>query len=133
MESRDFDLVGVEWNTALCDIVLSSIGWVSLTLGRSDKVTVRAHTPGGRGIAMRSSFYPNCAATRGIRRKGSKGNLFLNTDFTQARQASLDPFCYERLWKRKALGKSLPYRGPSRRPMRAVRREMYLRQQAKEE
>lgn len=35
------------------DIVLSSAGWVAVTLGRDEQAIIRAYTPEGRGLFLR--------------------------------------------------------------------------------
>ncbi|KAK7110305.1 hypothetical protein V1264_014200 [Littorina saxatilis] len=66
---REFQITGVDWDTAAADIQLSSIGWVAVTAGRGMAVTVRAYTPGGRGVHLRSpALLPSYAYFRGKRR-----------------------------------------------------------------
>ncbi|XP_041370814.1 nitric oxide-associated protein 1-like [Gigantopelta aegis] len=68
LESKDVSVVGLNWEQAAADIQLSSLGWVSVTAGFEMSVTLRAYTPGGRGIYVRSpALLPHYRSFRGQR------------------------------------------------------------------
>ena len=70
LESQDFCLTGESWKRSTVDIVLSSAGWVSVTLGPELVATVRGHTPHGKGMVIRTpSLYPEAINERGKRSK----------------------------------------------------------------
>lgn len=54
LESVQFDLTGKSWKESTADLVLSSAGWVSVTLGREETCVVDAYTPGRKGLFVRS-------------------------------------------------------------------------------
>jgi hypothetical protein len=64
----EIDMDGKSWKESCGDIVLSSAGWVSVTLGRDESCVLRAFTPEGRGIYVRKpSVLPFAAELRGKR------------------------------------------------------------------
>ncbi|KAL8613074.1 hypothetical protein ACOMHN_035015 [Nucella lapillus] len=66
---REFQVTGTQWNVAAADIQLSSLGWVSVSAGPEMAVSLRAYTPGGKGLYLRSpSLLPNYTFFRGARK-----------------------------------------------------------------
>lgn len=51
---KEIKLESVNWTQSCADIVLSSAGWVSVTMGPDTECVVRAFTPEGRGIYVRN-------------------------------------------------------------------------------
>ncbi|XP_076439577.1 nitric oxide-associated protein 1-like [Babylonia areolata] len=67
---REFHITGTNWDEAAADIQLSSLGWVSVAAGPGMPVTLRAFTPGARGLHLRTpALLPHYTSFRG-RRKG---------------------------------------------------------------
>ncbi|XP_028816652.1 nitric oxide-associated protein 1 [Denticeps clupeoides] len=65
---QDFNLIGQGQNTAICDIKLSSAGWVSVTAMEGDHVHVRGHAPEAAGMCVRAPpLLPHIATVRGER------------------------------------------------------------------
>ena len=59
---------GEGWRHSAADVVLSSAGWVSVTLGKDQKAELLAYTPGGRGIFVRRpALFPAAVNERGKR------------------------------------------------------------------
>lgn len=59
-------------NTSICDIVLSSAGWLALTLNNGSECIFKAYTPEGRGIYLRKpSLLPRSVLFRGPKIKGT--------------------------------------------------------------
>lgn len=78
---KEIVLDGVNWNQSCADIVLSTAGWVSVTLGPDTKCVVRAFTPEGRGIFVRTPpLLPYAFRLRGKRILGTP--CFENKLFT---------------------------------------------------
>ena len=64
--SQDFTIKGIGWDTSAADIVLSSVGWVSVTAGAGSLVTLKAHTPNAVGLDMRQpALLPTSVQRRG--------------------------------------------------------------------
>lgn len=58
--------------TSICDIVLSSAGWLALTLNNGAECVVKAYTPEGRGIHLRQpSLLPRAVLFRGRKIDGT--------------------------------------------------------------
>lgn len=51
---KEFTIEGLGWKESVSDVVLSSIGWVSVTAGLGRSVRLKAYTPGGLGCNMRT-------------------------------------------------------------------------------
>ncbi|XP_046333921.2 nitric oxide-associated protein 1-like isoform X1 [Haliotis rufescens] len=69
---QEFRMTGIGWDTAVGDLQLSSLGWVSVMAHRDMEVRLRGYTPGGRGCHMRvPALLPNVLAFRGKRAKKS--------------------------------------------------------------
>ncbi|XP_076231537.1 nitric oxide-associated protein 1 [Calliopsis andreniformis] len=54
LESKEMQLTGIHRNQSVADVVLSSIGWIAITPHENENVTIRAWTPQGRGIYLRT-------------------------------------------------------------------------------
>ena len=64
--SQDFTIKGIGWDTSAADVVLSSVGWVSVTAGVGSLVTVKAHTPNAVGLYIRQpALLPSSVQRRG--------------------------------------------------------------------
>ena len=64
--SQDFTIKGIGWDTSAADVVLSSVGWVSVTAGVGSLVTVKAHTPNAVGLYIRQpALLPTSVQRRG--------------------------------------------------------------------
>ena len=64
--SQDFTIKGIGWDTSGADVVLSSVGWVSVTAGVGSLVTVKAHTPNAVGLHIRQpALLPASVRRRG--------------------------------------------------------------------
>ena len=64
--SQDFTIKGIGWDTSAADVVLSSVGWVSVTAGVESLVTVKAHTPNAVGLHIRQpALLPTSVQRRG--------------------------------------------------------------------
>lgn len=73
LESLEFELTGIGWKQCLGDIILSSAGWIAVTIGEGQVIKVQGHTPKGKGIYTRTpSLFPNAINERG--RRSQKGN-----------------------------------------------------------
>ncbi|KAJ1346446.1 hypothetical protein KIN20_001225 [Parelaphostrongylus tenuis] len=71
MDSRVFELRGKKGGGAVADIVLSSIGWVSVT-SSSSLIRIRSYTPYGKGLTTRAPMLPFAADLRGKRIPGTR-------------------------------------------------------------
>lgn len=57
---------------SICDIVLSSAGWLALTMPNGTECVVKAYTPEGRGIHLRQpSLLPRAVLFRGAKIRGT--------------------------------------------------------------
>ena len=73
MESEEFTVTGGGFGSSVCDIILSSVGWVCVTAGFEHEIKLLAYTPNGKGIFMRSpSLFPKAVTERG--KRSNKGN-----------------------------------------------------------
>ncbi|XP_046548321.1 nitric oxide-associated protein 1-like [Haliotis rubra] len=69
---QEFIMTGIGWDTAVADLQLSSLGWVSVMAHRDMEVRLQAYTPGGRGCHIRiPALLPNVLAFRGKRTRKS--------------------------------------------------------------
>ena len=72
LEAETMVIDGVGKNESLCDIVLSSAGWISCTPGVAQIFKVQAWTPGGRGLTIRDPpFLPEAVQLKGHKIKNS--------------------------------------------------------------
>lgn len=75
-------LKGYDWEYSEKDIVLSNAGWISGSCGNNLEFSVRAWTPGKKGIFVRESMLPHMVKFRGekIRRSPAyrKSRLYKN-------------------------------------------------------
>lgn len=71
---EEHTVTGVGWKSSCADIVLSSAGWVAVTMGVDMKVSLKAFTPSGKGMFVRvPSLFPSAVNERGKRsRKGNR-------------------------------------------------------------
>lgn len=54
MIPKEFDFEGLDVFNSACDIVLSSVGWISICASSHQSGVIRAFTPEGRGLYLRS-------------------------------------------------------------------------------
>ena len=65
-KSQDFNVKGIGWDTCAADVLLSNIGWVSVTAGVGSLVSLKAHTPNGIGLDIREpALLPTSVTKRG--------------------------------------------------------------------
>lgn len=73
LEPEELIVTGRGLSSSVCDVILSSVGWVCVTAALEHKIKILAYTPNGKGIFMRSpSVFPTAVNERGKRSK--KGN-----------------------------------------------------------
>lgn len=73
LKSEQLTIHGTGWKASTADIVLSSAGWVSITIGQGKPALLRAHTPRGKGIFVRDPpLFPLAVNQRG--KRSQKGN-----------------------------------------------------------
>lgn len=73
LEPEEVKITGVSWKLSAADIVLSSAGWMTVTIGTGQLGTFLAHTPQGKGIFVRTPpFFPTAVNSRG--KRVEKGN-----------------------------------------------------------
>lgn len=66
LELKAIILKGLDWRRSAGDVILSSAGWVAVTGGSNQSVTLHAHTPGGGGISLRTpALLPEAMNERG--------------------------------------------------------------------
>ena len=79
LESKELEVDGIDLETASCDVVLSSAGWVTLVPGMGQFCRLRAWTPEGRGIYIRDPpFLPLASNLRGARIGGTPAYMANN-------------------------------------------------------
>ena len=64
LKSQDFTVQGIGWDVCAADLVLSNIGWVSVTAGIGSLVLLKAHTPNGIGLDIREPALLPASVTR---------------------------------------------------------------------
>ena len=66
LQGKIMEVYGISDLESACDIVLSSIGWVSVTTRATLTYQVKAWTPGGKGIFLRDPpFLPFAVNLKG--------------------------------------------------------------------
>ena len=77
LESQALAIHGTSWKASSVDIVLSSAGWVAVTIGQDKEALLKAYTPNGKGIFVRRpSLFPLAVNDRGKRsRKGNRSSF----------------------------------------------------------
>ncbi|XP_063044118.1 nitric oxide-associated protein 1 [Engraulis encrasicolus] len=94
---QDFDLIGQGPDTAICDIKLSSAGWVAVTGMEGERLCIRGYAPEAAGMCLRSPpLLPHIATVRGERIKKSPAykpvkphtHLLSNTHTRKAKKRS---------------------------------------------
>ena len=72
LEGKEFEIDGVTFQESSCDLVLSSVGWISCVPKNHEFCTLKAWTPGGRGLFLRQyPFLPFGHTLRGTRIMGA--------------------------------------------------------------
>ncbi|KNC79352.1 hypothetical protein SARC_08258 [Sphaeroforma arctica JP610] len=69
LSRQKFRIEGLDWDTCAKDIVMSGIGWVSVTTGPDSPATVGVSVPNGTGLTIRDSLLPEAVRKRGKRVK----------------------------------------------------------------
>ena len=65
-KSQDFMVRGIGWDASAADVVLSNVGWVSVTAGVGSLVSLKGHTPNGVGLDIREpALLPTSVTKRG--------------------------------------------------------------------
>lgn len=73
LEPQEVEVTGVSWKQSAADVVLSSSGWVAITIGTGQTGTFLAYTPLGKGVYVRSPpLFPVAVNSRG--KRVDKGN-----------------------------------------------------------
>ena len=74
LESQELEIYGRGWKASTADVVLSSAGWVAVTIGQGKAMLLKAYTPLGKGIFVREPpLFPLAVNERGKRsRKGNR-------------------------------------------------------------
>ena len=68
--SQDISMTGAGWKRSAADVVLSSAGWVAVTIREEEEMALRAYTPKGKGIYMRRpSLFEEAVNQRGKRER----------------------------------------------------------------
>lgn len=68
LESKDMEVTGIGKNESAADVVLSSAGWIAIAGKEGEHVSLRAWTPQGRGLHVRTPALLSKSVTlRGIR------------------------------------------------------------------
>ena len=74
---QEVTLCGLDWKQSAADVVLSSAGWVSCTIGQGMDATLRAYTPSGKGIFVRTpALFPSGVNERGKRSRTGNRTAF---------------------------------------------------------
>lgn len=102
MQGKDIDITGTGYSESAVDVVLSSVGWVSITADAGSHVKLRAHTPAGRGISVRLPVLPYTRKLRGEPHTGNRA-LF-RAKAGKSRQGIMPP-SYTKAWRDRYLGK----------------------------
>ncbi|CAL8124782.1 unnamed protein product [Orchesella dallaii] len=75
-ESKEVTLEGKGHSYSCGDVVLSSIGWIAVTAGQRNLVKLVVHTPGGKGIFVRTpALLPKSVNWKGKRIRGTYAYL----------------------------------------------------------
>ena len=77
LESQALTIRGTGWKASSADVILSSAGWVAVTLGQDNQALLKAYTPNGKGIFVRRpALFPLAVNDRGKRsRKGNRSSF----------------------------------------------------------
>lgn len=68
LAAQDLSITGTGWKQSAADVILSSAGWVAVTVGNGEEVLLKAHTPKGKGIYVRQpSLFEEAVNERGKR------------------------------------------------------------------
>ena len=78
LEHQEIILRGLGWKKSAADVILSSTGWVAVTVGGEDGVKLRVHTPKGKGIYIRQpALFDEAVNQRGKRERYGNRTAFL--------------------------------------------------------
>ncbi|ODM92512.1 Nitric oxide-associated protein 1, partial [Orchesella cincta] len=76
LKSKEVSFEGKGQNCSCGDVVLSSIGWIAVTVGHGQNVKLLVHTPDGKGIFVRTpALLPNAVNWKGKRIRGTYSYL----------------------------------------------------------
>ncbi|KAM0733887.1 Nitric oxide-associated protein 1 [Formica fusca] len=66
--SKEMEVIGIGKNESVADVVLSSAGWIAITGKENERVSLKAWTPQGRGLHLRTpALLKKSVALRGLR------------------------------------------------------------------
>lgn len=66
--SKEMEVIGIGKNESIADVVLSSAGWIAIAGGENERVSLKAWTPQGRGLHLRTpALLKKSVALRGTR------------------------------------------------------------------
>ena len=73
LEAEQLTIHGAGWKASTADVILSSAGWVAVTIGQESEARLKAYTPRGKGIFVREPpLFPLAVNLRG--KRSQKGN-----------------------------------------------------------
>lgn len=73
LEPQELTIHGRGWKASTADVILSSAGWVAVTIGQGMAMQLTAYTPLGKGIFVRKPpLFPLAVNERG--KRSWKGN-----------------------------------------------------------
>ena len=77
LEPQELTIRGKGWKASTADVILSSAGWVAVTIGQDKAMQLKAYTPLGKGIFVRRPpIFPLAINDRGKRsRKGNRSSF----------------------------------------------------------
>ncbi|XP_033211799.1 nitric oxide-associated protein 1 [Belonocnema kinseyi] len=72
LQSKDMEVLGLYEDESAADVILSSAGWMAITALQGEQVSLRAWTPEGRGLFLRTPALLRKSVTlRGVRIRNS--------------------------------------------------------------
>lgn len=84
LESKVITLKGLDWRRSGGDVILSSAGWVAVTAGSNQSVTLHVYTPGGGGISLRTpALLPEAVNERGKRSRRNDRTAYTSVTHKQ--------------------------------------------------
>ena len=73
LEPKELTVHGRGWKASTADVILSSAGWVAVTIGQGKAIQLKAYTPLGKGVFLREPpLFPLAVNERG--KRSQKGN-----------------------------------------------------------
>lgn len=78
LASQCVSVTGAGWKQSAADVILSSAGWVAVTVKQGEVLTLGAHTPNGRGVCVRQpSLFEQAINQRGKRERYGDRTAYL--------------------------------------------------------